>query len=134
MPALRLPLALALAAALVAVGAGVLLLTSGGDSSTSAPATERMLSQPQIQALRCRDWEQLDIRPRAQVLAGLRSILGGDVIGRGASGRGSVLRDEQARRLFDGYCRRPFAREFSLYKLYGQAAGFAGQPSPDSGS
>jgi hypothetical protein len=128
MPALRLSVALALVAVAVAVGAGVLVLASGGDSSKDRPAPEGMLSQPQIQALRCRDWQQLDPRPRAQVLAGLRSILGGDVIGRGASGRGSVLRDAQARRLFDGYCRQPFAREFSLYKLYGQAAGFAGRP------
>jgi hypothetical protein len=128
MPALRVPVALALVAAVVAVGAGVLLLASGGHSAKPKPATTRMLSQPQIQALRCRDWEQLEPRPRAQVLAGLRSILGGDVIGQGASGRGSVLRDVQARRLFDGYCRQRFAQEFSLYKLYGQAAGFAGQP------
>jgi hypothetical protein len=129
MPALRLPVALALVAVVaVAVGAGVLVLASGGDSSKGRAAPHGMLSQPQIQALRCRDWQQLDPRPRAQVLAGLRAILGGDVIGRGASGRGSVLRDAQARRLFDGYCRQPFAREFSLYKLYGQAAGFAGRP------
>jgi hypothetical protein len=123
-------LALALIAGVLAVGAGVLVLSGGDDGhprvNRLAPPT--MLSQPQIQALRCRDWQRLGPASRAQALAGLRSFLGGEVIGRGASGRGSTLRDAQAQRLFDGYCRLRFAGEFSLYKLYGQGAGFAGRP------
>jgi hypothetical protein len=120
--------ALALIAGLLAVGAVGLILFGGGHSRVDRPAAPAMLNQPQIQALRCRDWQRLGPASQAQVLAGLRSVLGGDVIGRGASGHGSTLRDQQAQRLFDGYCRLRFAGEFSLYKLYGQAAGFAGRP------
>jgi hypothetical protein len=38
-----------------------------------------------------------------------------------------VLEEEQAYDLFQAYCKQPFARGFLLYKLYGRAAGFAGQ-------
>jgi hypothetical protein len=126
MQALRV--ALALIAGGLTVGAAVLVLSGGGHSRMDRPTGPAMLSGPQIQALRCRDWQRLGPADRARALAGLRSILGGEVIGRGASGRGSTLRDAQAQRLFDGYCRLRFAGEFSLYKLYGQGAGFAGRP------
>jgi hypothetical protein len=124
MPALRASAPRSLIAAL----AVALLLSGCGGSGKAEHKPPPVLSQRQVQSLRCSDWQQLDPGPRAQVIASLRAILGGDVIGRGASGRGSVLTDAQARRLFDGYCRQRFARAFSLYKLYGQAAGFAGQP------
>jgi hypothetical protein len=128
MHALRLRVALALVAAVLTAGALVVILSGGGHSSVARQPTAGMLNQPQIQAMRCRDWQRLDVTSQARVLAGLRAILGGQVVGQGASGRGSVLGDAQARRLFNGYCRPRFAKDFSLYKLYGQAAGFVGQP------
>jgi hypothetical protein len=124
MPALRA----SAARSLIAAFAAALLLSGCGSAGKAEPERPHVLSQRVVQSLRCSDWQQLEAGPRAQVIASLRAILGGDVIGRGASGKGSVLTDEQARRLFDGYCRQRFARAFSLYKLYGQAAGFAGRP------
>ena len=39
---------------------------------------------------------------------------------------GSVLPEERAAALFDARCAPRYARSFALYKLYGQAAAFAG--------
>jgi hypothetical protein len=80
-----------------------------------------------VQQLQCRDWREADPAERRAMLKALRAVTGGQVTGRGASGRGSVLSDERAHSLFDVRCRERFARAFSLYKLYGQAAGFAGE-------
>jgi hypothetical protein len=80
-----------------------------------------------VQHLKCRDWKRADPARRRAVLSALRAVTGGQVTGRGADGRGSVLDDDKAYSLFDNYCRQDFARAFSLYKLYGQASGFAGK-------
>jgi hypothetical protein len=61
------------------------------------------------------------------VVAGLKGFAGSQVTGKNANGPGSVLTDDQAHRLLDGQCSHAYARGFSLYKLYGQAAGFAGR-------
>lgn len=128
MHGLRLRIAVALVAAVACAAALIAILSGGGDSRIARPSSAGALSQPQIQRLRCRDWSRADVATQARILTGLRGILGGPVVGHGASGRGSVLRDSQARRLFDGYCRERFAQDFNLYKLYGQAAGFVGRP------
>jgi len=86
------------------------------------------LSGPELQHLTCSDWKRADATGRAEIVDGLRAVIGGQVTGRGAAGRGSVLEDELAYRLFDNYCQERFATAFSLYKLYGQASGFAGSP------
>jgi hypothetical protein len=124
----RLRIALALVAAVACATALIVVVFGGGDSHVNRSSSAGVLSQPQIQRLSCRDWSGADVVQQAQILTGLRGILGGPVVGHGASGRGSVLRNEQARRLFDGYCGERFAQDFNLYKLYGQAAGFAGRP------
>ena len=74
--------------------------------------------------LRCTDWQDADPRERQQIIAMLREFLGGPVIGEGVSGRGTVLEDDQAYRLFNGRCER--FPGFLLYKLYSHAAAFAG--------
>jgi hypothetical protein len=96
--------------------------SDSGDDSTTTP-----LSGTDIQHLTCTDWANADEAGRDEIVAGLRAILGGQVTGRKASGQGSVLDDDVAHHLFDGYCDQTFARAFSLYKLYGQASGFAGE-------
>jgi hypothetical protein len=110
----------------VALAGALALSACGGSGGGQRP--DQRYDQRAIQRLTCADWQRLGFRERGEVLASLRAIIGGDVVGRGASGRGSVLSDQQAQRLFNGYCRHHFARGFSLYKLYGQAAGFAGRP------
>jgi hypothetical protein len=91
-----------------------------------ATAQHLELDQQALQHLTCSDWKQAGGAAREAMVDGLRAIAGGQVTGQGAAGRGTVLDDERAYRLFNSYCKRPFARGFVLYKLYGQAAGFAG--------
>jgi hypothetical protein len=65
---------------------------------------------------------------RLAVIRQLETIVGGPVVGStGRVGAGPVLDSKQAYELFQDYCELPFARTFLLYKLYGRAAGFAGQ-------
>jgi hypothetical protein len=55
----------------------------------------------------------------------MRRFFGAPVDSAGAPGaNGPVLTNRQARTLFRGYCRQPFAGPFKLYKLYGRAAAF----------
>jgi hypothetical protein len=74
--------------------------------------------------LRCSDWREADPSARREMVDMLREFLGGPVIGEGVSGRGSVLEDDQAYRLFNGRCEQ--FPGFLLYKLYSHAAAFAG--------
>ena len=122
-PAIRaLTAALACALALGACGG------SEGKKSNTTPAPDAAIpSQPVLQSLTCSDWERYDAVTRANVVTGLRGFFGGPVTGKDANGPGSVLTDDQARRLLNGHCSQRYARGFSLYKLYGQAAGFAGR-------
>jgi hypothetical protein len=119
--ALRATSALSFAACALA------LCSCGGSSDGPAPAPGAFdLNAPQVQRLKCRDWKAADPAGRSAMLKALRAVTRGQITGKGASGRGSVLSDDRAYSLFDNYCREHFARAFSLYKLYGQASGFAG--------
>jgi hypothetical protein len=79
-----------------------------------------------LQLFNCADWQRAGDATRREVIRRLRAVNGGEVSGRGVSGRGAVLPDAAAYRLFATYCDQRFARSFVLYKLYGRAAGFAG--------
>jgi len=112
---------------------GVLILVAAalggcGSSQDVTAGSGAPLSGPELQHLTCADWEHADEPGRTRIVDGLQATLGGQVTGKGASGRGSVLSDELAQRLFDNYCSQSFARGFVLYKLFGQASGFAGSP------
>jgi hypothetical protein len=74
--------------------------------------------------LRCSDWQEANPSGRREIIGSLREFLGGPVLGEGVSGRGTVLEDDQAYRLFNGRCER--FPGFLLYKLYSHAAAFAG--------
>jgi hypothetical protein len=100
-----------------------LLLAGCGDADRGTGAQVRLPRGFNIQLFNCGDWQRSDQHVREYVLTRLRAINSGQV---GAQGRGSVLSTEQATRLFDNYCRQRYATNFVLYKLYGQAAGFAG--------
>jgi hypothetical protein len=106
---------------------GCAALLGCGGSSSDDEGTTTTLEGTDYQHLTCSDWDSADESRQDEIIAGFRAILGGQVTGRHASGRGSVLDDDYARRLFDNYCQQTFARAFMLYKLYGQASGFAGQ-------
>ncbi|WP_320671093.1 hypothetical protein [Patulibacter defluvii] len=74
----------------------------------------------------CDDWRAADTDGRLQALQALHGIVGGAIVGRHNNGRGRVLADEDAYKLFDRMCKPDYAGGFLLYKVYGRAAGFAG--------
>jgi hypothetical protein len=98
-----------------------------------APAVLRTIAPVRVDDARralglysCRDWLGAGATLRAQLLARLHRWTGGPVEGSGLLGFGSVLSDDRARAFFDDRCGAFYANGFALYKLYGQAAGFAG--------
>ena len=96
----------------------------GGSGPAKRPAN--LPADFNLQLFNCSDWKESDDEVRAYVVRRLEEVVGGQITGRGANGRGSTLTEDQAQRLFDGTCGSPRARGFLLYKLYGHAAGFGG--------
>jgi hypothetical protein len=74
----------------------------------------------------CRDWQRASGGLRTRLLARLRRFTGGTVEGDTLTGYGTVLPDDRATALFDSRCAGRAAGSFALYKLYGEAAAFAG--------
>ena len=119
------PVRVAAARTLIA-GALALGLAACEDGGNPAPS-QGPLSASDLQQFTCSDWRSSNPQERRRAVDQLREITGGAVVGgRGVRGRGTVLEDDDAYRLFDGHCRHDHAADFVLYKLYGQAAGFAG--------
>jgi hypothetical protein len=114
------------AVALVLLG-GVLAGCSeegtGGGSGVAGP----QLGQP-IQLANCTDWQNGSVEERLGTIKQIREYFGGSVPGTG--GTGSVLDDEQAYDLFEGFCRAEYARGFTLYRLYTRAAAFSDLEPP----
>ncbi|HEU4978856.1 MAG TPA: hypothetical protein VFT42_08175, partial [Solirubrobacteraceae bacterium] len=102
----------------------------GGGVADRAAASPRPHDGPapiQLATYNCTQWRAAAAHERATVIRELHGFYGLPVAGRrGAQAYGSVLRDGQARALFDSYCRQPYARHFTLYKLYARATAFAG--------
>lgn len=117
-------------AALILCAAALALAACGeSDGNGSGKEAERPAGLPadfNLQLFNCSDWQKSGEEVRAYVVRRLEEVVGGQITGRGASGRGSTLTKDQAHRLFDGTCGSPRARGFLLYKLYGHAAGFGG--------
>jgi hypothetical protein len=101
-----------------------------GGSGSAKPAATKPAASPfdfrSLQSFTCEDWQRASPQTRAAVIESLHSVIGGQVTGKNSNGRGSVLSDKDAYALFRSWCGRSYARFFVLYKLYGQAAGFAG--------
>jgi hypothetical protein len=79
-----------------------------------------------LQMYKCADWRKAGEAERRYVIYRLRKVTSGDVTGTGIQGRGTVIPDDQAHRLFGNYCADRRARGFVLYKLHGFASGFVG--------
>jgi parallel beta helix pectate lyase-like protein len=101
-------------------------IEAGDCSDRARPSTPKLPRNFNLQLYRCADWRRSDGATRRYVVWRLRQITSGQVTGTGVQGRGTVLHDDQAQRLFANYCGQRFARGFVLYKLYGAAAGFVG--------
>ncbi len=132
MRTVRRPAEQALKAAAASVAVAVLAAAGCGGSGEpqGAAVGVGLTGGPRVEVFTCQDWNDADPQTRFSTVAKIREFIGGQVTGAGASGRGTVLDDEQAYDFFDQYCEQEIARHFLLYKLYGRAANFAGQP-PD---
>lgn len=100
---------------------GLLGACRGDRASADEPATKVT-----IRAATCEQWTAADPADRRRLVEGMRIFFAGPVDAPGQ--RGQVLADDSAHRLFDAFCRQPFAGHFGLYRLYGRAAGFTAPP------
>jgi hypothetical protein len=110
----------ALLISILVLGVTALAGCGGGNSSSGEKAE---LRDP-INLADCRDWNAGNREERLGTIHGIRDFVGEPVPG--TSGRGATLTDDQAYRLFEGWCSNEFARGFKLYKLYARAAAFSG--------
>ena len=128
------PAELALKGAGLAALATLALAGCGGGSDQPPEGSGvgvGLTAAPPVQVFNCLDWNDSDPQTRFSTVAKIREFAGGQVTGAGANGVGVVLDDEDAYEFFDQACEQELARNFLLYKLYGRAAGFIGQPAPD---
>jgi hypothetical protein len=103
------------------LGAVVLAGCGGGGQRAAAPPTIP------LSTFNCGQWHVARADIRQAVLDELHGFYGGPVSGqRRTQAYGTVLSDDQATKLFDSYCGRPYAGSFTLYKLYARAAAFGG--------
>jgi hypothetical protein len=91
----------------------------GGDGQAAVEGTR--IARP-TQLVQCRDWNEADPRARDGTIEVLREFAGGPT--GSPAGTGQTLDDDDAYRLFDNWCSRPYAEGFRLYKLYTRAAAF----------
>ena len=80
-----------------------------------------------IRTNNCSDWRRGTISQRRGEVLKLRAFAGGPVGSSAGIQNGPVLDDDRAYKILQGYCAKPFARGFKLYKLYTRAAAFVGQ-------
>ena len=107
------------ASAAVLVALAVLTGCEGG----GAGADQKPAYDATVRSATCNDWRAETPAEQHKLVTGMRAFMGGRVDQPGQ--RGQVLTDRAATRLFDSYCHRSFAGEFALYRIYGNAAGFA---------
>ena len=110
-------LAVAATSAAIAL-AGLTGCAGGGASTEPTPAYDAT-----VRTATCAEWNAESPAERHTLVTGMQAFVGGRVDQPGQ--RGQVLTERAAARLFDDYCARPFASEFALYRIYGNAAGFA---------
>jgi hypothetical protein len=90
----------------------------GAYASGSTPSAEIRLAD-------CADWNQASAFERNRVLEELTKFAGSRT-GSPTGGRGAVLEESRAGKLFDNWCSRGYTDAFKLYKLYTRAAAFSG--------
>jgi hypothetical protein len=112
------------AAALLATGA---VAGCGSGDGTPPVRGATFISQDRLNQYSCSDWSRARPNEQKAAIDAIRKFAGGMITGRGAQGRGAVLEDEHAWRLFHSTCQRPYARHWVLLKLYTHAAAFAGR-------
>jgi hypothetical protein len=107
------------------------MLGACGGGAQAPRAAQPPSSHDALRLANCSDWNRGSAQWRGSMIVRLRAFFGSDVTSgtRGAShGPGPVLPDKQAYDVLQRYCALPFARAFTLYRLYGRAAGFSTRP------
>jgi hypothetical protein len=108
---------------LVLAGVALLGLGLAGCSNNDAPGADLEGASPAtVRTARCADWTEMSPADRDRLVLGMREFFGGVVDQPGM--RGQVMPADKAVRVFDGFCKQPFAQQFVLYRLYGDAAAF----------
>lgn len=125
-------LSLRVVSAAVPLCCAVALAACGGSDDDGERKPPKLPPGFNLQLFNCSDWNAADEPVREYVLERMHAIANDQVIGPGVRGRGSVLTDEQATKLFDNRCADPRARGFVLYKLYAFSRGFRGTAPPGS--
>jgi hypothetical protein len=98
-----------------------------GGCGASAKHTASKPPPIPLATFNCGQWTAARADIRQTVLDELHGFYGGPVSGkRHTQAYGTVLSDAEATRLFNTYCARSYAGNFTLYKLYARAAAFAG--------
>ncbi len=127
---LRRPLAMAAVLCTIALPAGC--GAANQRASTAAPSGAAPApTAATVRTARCNLWQVLAPVDRRRLLLGLRGFFGGRVDSPGA--RGQILPDTRAYTFLTGYCSRPYASAFLLYRLYGDAAAFTARQPPVGG-
>jgi hypothetical protein len=125
-PALELSIRLR---ALLATGAALVCLCGCGSHASSSTSGLRTSVPPMPAATartaNCMLWNVLQARDRQSLVAGLRGFFT-QRLDTGARER--VLPDARETAIITRYCRLPFARAFLIYRIYGNATAFGGQP------
>jgi hypothetical protein len=104
----------------VLLGSGL----SGCFGSSDQPRESAGASIGEVRLANCSDWRRATVRERYGTIEDLRDFAGQPSGSSQPSGHGATLKDDQAYKLFEGYCSKDFARGFKLYKLYTRAAAF----------
>lgn len=108
------------AAASAAIALAGLTGCAGGGASTEPPPPAYDAT---VRTATCAEWNAESPAEQRKLVTGMQAFVGGRVDQPGQHGQ--VLTERAAARLFDDYCARPFASQFALYRIYGNAAGFA---------
>ena len=96
-----------------------------GDGSGERGAPQAGARIREVRLADCADWRKASVRERFGTVRDIREFAGGPV--GPPPGRGAVLEDDKAYKLFESYCAKDFASHFKLYKLYTRAAAFSGR-------
>lgn len=116
---------LAVPLALIALALGACASSSNKESKDK----QRYALGVPVWAASCAEWKKATPEARKETLVEMEAVRRQQLSGRNVGrGYGSVLEDDVAYRLFDDRCRAPGSESFLLYRLYGFAAGFVGQP------
>ena len=104
---------------LVALAALLTVVACQSSHAASGPAYDAT-----VRSATCADWRAASAAEKDRLVSGMRAFFGARVDG---VQRGQVLTPERTRAVFGSYCSRSFAGKFQLYRIYGNAAGFAGR-------